>query len=540
VIGDGPSPRRHLHRAALAARDGCRMAEAADMAVAAFAATTGDAAEMRTELAILAATLLRQDGRAAQAAGLLEQAIESQPGRAELWNHLGLARRAACRPGPALDAFRRAAQLDPDNPWAETNMAFSLLRDPADPVASFAELAEQGGRDGVGLGLFCDRFPHTYGFLLQQFQTYLRHFPDCRAYSFGRKVLEPYDRGQFGAAMAAWAPCFPALAPRVHQLVPVLDDAPARARLARPRVAQGRFHRPALAHNIFAMNADLFRPLYEELAIPFTFTLNPGGGFRLDDPYSDDRLARVFASPMFRHVIVTYQLTRDYIQDRFKVPDHRVTLLPGTIVVESLLMAHRRPKRRFGVDKDSLDVCFGGLRYTPTGTDKGYDRFVAAAHVLARRFPRLRFHVFGDYGPHVIDVSAIADRVVFHGPRDQTWLAAFYADMDAIVSPNMPDQITRGAFDGFPVTTCIEAAMCGVALFATDPKGLNFALTDGIDYVSVDPDPAALARCLEDWLADPARLYALAEKGEARTRAVWGEDAQMKPRVQLFSDLLRG
>lgn len=523
-------------QAALAARDGCRMAEAADLAGEAFAASPPD---MRAELAILAATLLRQDGRAPQAVEILDQAIAHQPGLADLWNHLGLAHRAACRPQAALDAFRRAAVLDPDNPWAETNMAFSLLRDPDDSPASFAELAQQGGADGVGLGLFCDRFPHTYGFLLQQFQTYLRHFPDCRAYSFGRKVMEPYGRDQFGAAMAGWAPRHADIADRVHQLVPALDDIPGQARVCRLRVADGRFRRPALAHNIFAMNADLFRPLYEELGIPFTFTLNPGGGFRLDDAYSDDRLARVFASPLFRQVIVTYALTRDYIQDRFKVPDHRITLLPGTIVVESLLMAHRRPKRRFGVDKDSLDICFGGLRYTPTGTDKGYDRFVAAAHVLARRFPHLRFHVFGDFGPDLIDVSAIAGRMVFHGPRDQAWLASFYADMDAIVSPNMPDQITRGAFDGFPVTTCIEAAMCGVALFATDPKGLNFALTDGLDYVAIDPEPAALAKCLGDWLADPGRLYALAEKGEARTRAVWGEAAQMAPRVQLFKELLR-
>lgn len=524
---------------AVGARDAGRIEDAARQAVVALAQAETASRDDYLDMAVTAATLMRQSGRAGDGVQILGAALERCGEDAGLYNHLGLALRADCRVVEAQIAFRRAAEIDPDNPWAETNMAFSLLRDPADPAASFAELAEEGGRDGTGLGLFCDRFPHTYGFLLQQFQTYLRHFPDCRVYSFGRKVLEPYDRSQFDAAMAAWAPRFGDIADRVHQLVPVLDDVPGRARISRLQVVKGRFQRPALAHNIFAMNADLFRPLYEELNIPFTFTLNPGGGFRLDDAYSDDRLARVFASPLFRQVIVTYALTRDYIQDRFKVPDHRITLLPGTIVVESLLMAHRRPKRRYGVDKDSLDICFGGLRYTPTGTDKGYDRFVAAAHVLARRFPQLRFHVFGDFGPDLIDVSAIADRMVFHGPRDQAWLAAFYADMDAIVSPNMPDQITRGAFDGFPVTTCIEAAMCGVALFATDPKGLNFALTHGVDYVDIDPDPAALAECLGDWLADPGRLYALAEKGEARTRAVWGEAAQMNPRIQLFKELLR-
>lgn len=529
-----------LADAAFAARDECRIADAVGLAERSVAAATE--ADGLRRASILLATLLRQDGRAADAVRVLEQVVAHLPDCADLHNHLGLALRGACRYAEALDAFRRAAALAPGNPWAETNMAFGLLRDPMDREASFAGLLADAEAP-AGLGLFCDRFPHTYGFLLQQFQTYLRHFPDCRAYSFGRRVLEPYDRGQFATAMAAWAPRFPAEAARVAQLLPELDGPPARARVCRLRLADsgggsGRFQPPALAHNIFAMNADLFRPLYESLDIPFTFTLNPGGGFRLDDPYSDDRLRRVFGSTHFRHVIVTYALTRDYIRSRFGVPDDRITLIPGTIVLESLLMAHRRLKRRFGIDKDSLDVCFGGLRYTAKGTDKGYDRFIAAAHVLARRLPHVRFHVFGDYGPDLIDVSALSDRLSFYGPRDQAWLAAFYADMDAVVSPNIPDQITRGAFDGFPVTTCIEAAMCGTALFATDPMGLNFALTDGVDYVAVDPDPARLATVLGDWLEQPEALYALAAAGEATTRTVWGEAAQMGPRIALFRDLL--
>jgi glycosyltransferase involved in cell wall biosynthesis len=186
----------------------------------------------------------------------------------------------------------------------------------------------------------------------------------------------------------------------------------------------------------------------------------------------------------------------------------------------------------------TLDICFGGVRYTPTGTDKGYDLFIAAAHRLKDRFPHLRFHVFGDYTPDILDVGDLGERIRFYGLQPQSWLATFYADMDAIVSPNRPHQITRGAFDGFPVTTCIEAAMCGTALFATDPMKLNFALTDGLDYVAIDADAVRLADCLESWLTQPDALYALAAAGERTTRAVWGEAAQMGPRVELFKRLL--
>ena len=485
------------------------------------------------------AELLRKRTRGSEAIQLLRAALERMGDRADLWNHLGLALRDDAQEEESLAAFRRAAQLEPDGTWSATNMAFGLMRQPGDKAAeTFAGLARAEDPPEGGLGLFCDRFPHTYGFLIQQFVTYLRHFPDAVAYSFGRRVLEPYQPGQFQEALTCFAASYPDLADRVTQLVPVLDRPPGECSRLRIETKGRRFSKPRLAHNIFAMNADLFRPLYEALRIPFSFTLNPGGAFRLDHPHSDDRLRRVFDSPLFRKVIVTYPLTRDYIVSRFQVPEDRIALIPGTIVVESLLEAHRRPKRRFGVDKDTLDLCFVGMRYSPTGADKGYDRFIAAMLLLAPRLPRLRVHVVGNFDADTVECAALAERITFHGPRDQGWLAAFYAGMDAIVSPNAANQLAKGAFDGFPVTSCIEAGMCGVALFASDPMGLNMWLRDGVDYVEIDRDPARLADCLESWLAEPDRLYALAASGERRFHAHWGEAAQMGPRVALMTELL--
>ena len=80
--------------------------------------------------------------------------------------------------------------------------------------------------------------------------------------------------------------------------------------------------------------------------------------------------------------------------------------------------------------------------------------------------------------------------------------------------------------------------MCGVALFATDPMGLNMWLRDGVDYVAIDRDPRRIADCLEAWLATPERLYALAESGARRFHAHWGEAAQMGPRVALMTEML--
>jgi glycosyltransferase involved in cell wall biosynthesis len=499
------------------------------------------AADPGAEAPLIAlATLLRQSNRAPAAVRLLSRALSRAPDRVTLWNHLGLALRAANRPRAALAAFRRAARLDPANPWAETNMAFGLLREPGTPArATFAGLSPPGAAAEIGLGLFCDRFPHTYGFLIQQYSTYLERFPDARVYSFGRRVLEPYHPGQFAEGLAGYRVSHPGLAGRVHQLVPELEPAdPGTCTRVGLRVAGGGFRRPRLGHTVFAMNADLFRPLFETLEIPFSITLNPGGGFRLDQPYSDERLRRVFGSPWFRHVIVTYPLTRDYVRSRFGVPDDRMTLIPGTIVLERLLEAHRRPKRYYGRDKDTLDLCFAGIRYSATGADKGYDRFLAAGRRLLDRFPALRLHVVGNFAPDTLDVTDLAGRITFYGRRDQRWMAGFFPDMDAIISPNVADHLALGAFDGFPVTTCLEAGMVGVALFATDPMGLNQSLVDGEHFVAIPPDPAGIVQRLEAWLADPDRLYRLAAAGERRIHDVWGETAQMEPRVALMKTLI--
>jgi len=476
---------------------------------------------------------LRNSGRADDAVEILRRAIGAEPQRAELWNHLGLALRHACAPAEAMDAFREAARLDPQGRWTATNLGFGNLRDPIDPAAAFAPLGRRGDVPEISLGIFCDRFPHTYGFLLSQYSNLLRHFGDARAYSFGRRVMEPFAPAQFAEALAQYRGLAPEQAGQVVQLRPEVVS-PTLTRLH----AVGGFRRPRLAYTQFAMNADLFLPLWEELGIPFAFTLNPGGGFRLDNAYSDDRLARVFASPWFRHVIVTYSRTRNYVCRRFGLPEDKVTLIQGTIVVQSLLQAHARPKRRYPADKDSLDICFAGLRYSPTGADKGYDRFIAAARLLAARFPKLAVHVVGNFDADTMDVGDLTGRITFHGQRDQRWMAGFFADMDAIVSPNVSDFLAIGAFDGFPVTTCIEAGMCGVAVFATDPLELNEALTADAEVVIIDAEPSRIADSLGAYLANPERLYTLAAAGQRRFHAHWGEAAQMPPRIALLSRLL--
>ncbi|MBY6266533.1 tetratricopeptide repeat protein (plasmid) [Azospirillum sp. 412522] len=396
------------------------------------------------------------------------------------------------------------------------------------------------GGAAPSLGLFDDRFPNLLtGFQLREFSGCLDAFPGAAVYSFGRDPFRPYDREEFGRSLAGYHALHPGHAGRVRALVPELSD-PARpgdSRQVRLRCADGNgrpadFAVPQAGYAMFAMNAALFRPLFEHFRIPFCFTLYPGGGFLLDDPHSDAALSRLFASPQFRSVIVTQDLTRDYLRSRFGLPDGAMRLIHGGVVPVDVYRRHAVPRRRYGIDKDTLDLCFVAKRYTPRGTDKGYDLFIAAARLLAPRFPRVRFHVVGNFGPEVLDVTALAGRLTFHGPRPTRWLAGFFAGMDGILSANRPWRIARGAFDGFPTTACVEAGVCGVTVFATDPLGMNRGLRPDGEIVILDEDAGRIADRLASWLADPERLHRLGGEGQAAFLRLFGEEAQMKPRLE--------
>src|ERR1700674_5529183 len=67
---------------------------------------------------------------------------------------------------------------------------------------------------------------------------------------------------------------------------------------------------------VFLHNIARYLDAIERSKKPFAFTLYPGGGFRVGDKWSDDRLDRVCKSPFLRRIIVTQRYTLDYLLKR--------------------------------------------------------------------------------------------------------------------------------------------------------------------------------------------------------------------------------
>ena len=368
-----------------------------------------------------------------------------------------------------------------------------------------------------------DFFPNLLtGFRVAEYNALLSRFP-------GLRIASSY--GDFGAAHAAYAARYPEHAPRVVRYsAPLLDGA-------------------AFVYLNFLNNAIQFLPDLEGRAIPFALTLYPGGGFGLDEPDSDHKLARVLASPLLRGVLVTQSVSRDYLRPRLPagVPLEEIF----GVVANPVYFAPSPPRAWYGSGKPAFDLAFVAEKYMPRGENKGFPAFVeGTGRWLAAARPAVaaaaRIHVVGSFGPddwrECAPPGAPAPEalpVTFHGRLETHALRALLHDVDLVVSPNRPFVLHAGNFDGFPTGCCVEASLCGAAFAATDPLTLNHGhYRDGVDFLQVTPDAAGVADAITRATADPAALRRLAEAGRAATRRWFDPAIQIGGRIAFLERML--
>ena len=304
------------------------------------------------------------------------------------------------------------------------------------------------------------------------------------------------------------------------------------------RFDPGKSVRGKLAYAVFINNIHAYLPTLQKEGIPFVFTLYPAGGFWLDQPESDRKLRAVMESPQFRKVIVTQKISREYLTGNGFCDESSIEFIYGGVFPSDYFREHQVEKRPFGAGKATLDICFVAHKYMEGGIDKGYDVFIAVARRLAKAAPEFRFHVVGNFDTGDADISGIEDSVVFHGTQLLPFFPGFYAGMDIILSPNTPFRLYPGNFDGFPTGCCIEAGLCGVAVFCTDELGLNIAFRDREDIVLVPRNIEDIAEAVLEYHREPEKLERLAERGRRSFNEVFSVDAQMGQRMKILGQFL--
>ncbi|MCQ3931016.1 MAG: LPS biosynthesis protein RfbU [Chloroflexi bacterium] len=365
------------------------------------------------------------------------------------------------------------------------------------------------------LSIFDNRIPNLRtAYRTTEFNEYLHIWQDAILYSSS-------GRSAFTSDLIEYRLNYPEVANQIQRFTP--------------------FHRirSQAAYFLFLGNGIRFLETIERHQLPFAFTLYPGGGFVLESKASDQVLMRIFSSPYFRKVIVTQKISYEYLRSKKFCSEENINFIYGVVVPLEKLICNRFIKNYYPIDKENFDVCFVSYKYMKGGLDKGYDIFLEVAKRLHLVSSNIRFHIVGDFDESDIEIDALFNKITFYGAQTTEFFSTFYTSMDIIISPNRPFVLNPGAFDGFPTGSVIESMLCGVAAFCTDPLNQNIIFRHAEDIVIIPEEIDIIIDQIIYYFSHLDELYKVAMNGRNTCINVFGVEAQLHPRIEILSNIIR-
>lgn len=360
-------------------------------------------------------------------------------------------------------------------------------------------------------------FPNPIsGFRYAEFTEYLTHFSNSRiiitpsSYKYVNQTLK-----QFELDLTAFKKAEPSLAYKIHEVQKITN------------INCKLFY--CVFYNIIN---DKYKVL-NKLQIPFIFTLYPGGGFNLNESTVSENLRLICKSKYFRGVIVTQKITVEYLLKNEICDREKIHYIFGGIVPQNSIAIEK--ESFFYTNKGTLDICFCAAKYMKGGKDKGYDIFVEAAQLIADKYPQARFHVIGGFDETDIDVTELADHFIFYGYRKYGELQEIFAKMDFIFSPNRPNVLKEGLFDGFPLGTVVEAALNGVIPLVTDTLEQNETFADDEIFICKPTKESFLEKMEEILQSDLKNVSFTVQK---KFREVYSNENQLAKRIEILNNHL--
>ncbi len=181
------------------------------------------------------------------------------------------------------------------------------------------------------LTIIDDVFPHpSSGFRAAEYGAYLSRFDNMRILCNGSSVAVLGKRLHTDI-MAAYKQANPELADKLLETIHTYE-------LPLERTLKSK-----LAYFCFLGNAFTSLEVVERNKIPFVFELYPGGSFQLDAISSDIMLERVLHSPCFRKVIVTQDVTKDYLLRHNLCSEDRIVSIFGVVTPRQMLETVPQP-----------------------------------------------------------------------------------------------------------------------------------------------------------------------------------------------------
>jgi glycosyltransferase involved in cell wall biosynthesis len=270
---------------------------------------------------------------------------------------------------------------------------------------------------------------------------------------------------------------------------------------------------------------------------PFTFTLYPGGGFGFDDKTIDENLKRYFDSKYFKGVIVNQNITKKYLIDKQLCDPNQINLISG---VPLNLDIPEIQNFEYQKDTDKTSILFFANKYTPDGSDKGFDVFQKIVLALMNQKDQFNFIVIGGFSESDLIDSKLKNVIIFKGVLNEFEFESVLKETHILLSPNKPFLLSENAFDGFPLATCVTASLYGNVNFMTDyfNESDYLELKEEQDFIKIESDLNYITDKIIELHNDRDLLRKIAENGRNKMLHLYSFEKQITPRIDHFKKIL--
>lgn len=290
-----------------------------------------------------------------------------------------------------------------------------------------------------------------------------------------------------------------------------------------------------LAYTLFYNNIIKHFDYIEENKIPFAFTLYPGGGFVFNDKAINENLKKICSSNLFKGVVVNQYITKEYLIEKGITVEDKITLIPG---VSLNLNGDFK-----SVEKDNsvIKIVFFANKYTVGGKDKGFDVFQRIIFQLIENKQNILPVVIGNFSKDDLEIKELSDKIIFKGVLNE---AAYQKELESthiFISPNQPNILAPGAFDGFPLSTAIAAALANNVLFLTDHfnESEKIGFIDKVDYFKLTNSLEDNISLIEKVIDNINLIKEISQNGKNKTLNLYSFNNQIQPRIEFLKKCLQ-
>lgn len=287
------------------------------------------------------------------------------------------------------------------------------------------------------------------------------------------------------------------------------------------------------AYCLFYNNIIRYYKFFEVHKISFGYTLYPGGGFTLENEFIKKKLSEINNSVYCKFVIVNQKTTKRFLLENNICSELKIVYIPGTPLLLSE-KEDRKNKLFYKIGKPTFDLAFIASKYTTGGLDKGFDVFCEVCAFFEKKYPFFKFHVIGNFDRNDVPENLKVESLIFYGLQPKEIIEEIMMEIDIVISPNRPNVLGKGFFDGFPLAASALCGFLGVPLMLTDHLNENTFLTNNEDFFLINTNVEEIVTKIEEIIKKPEVLKKISEKSKNKFAEFYSVRNQLESRLELI------